>query len=156
MSLENSSGPTVTFGFDWIDADGVRDAGQLHRERLDLLSISTTWPNITAHRWGLVPSPNVFLGAAAMRTTRIRLCPLVYVLPLYHPARLAEEVAMLDQLSGGRLDVGFGKGGNPHELLPYGIEPGDAQRRYDKVFASVMQVLETGTIGAPGDRGGRR
>jgi alkanesulfonate monooxygenase SsuD/methylene tetrahydromethanopterin reductase-like flavin-dependent oxidoreductase (luciferase family) len=158
VSLDSSSGPAITFGlFDWVDADGVRDVGQLYRERLDLLADAESQGfdiyHLAEHHGtplGLVPSPSVFLAAAAMRTTRIRLCPLVYVLPLYHPARLAEEIAMLDQLSGGRLEVGFGKGGNPYELLPCGIEPGDAQRRYDEVFASVMQALESGTIGATG------
>ena len=158
MSLESSSGPAVTFGlFDWVDADGVRDASQLYRERLDLLADAESQGfdiyHLAEHHGtplGLVPSPSVFLAATAARTTRIRLCPLVYVLPLYHPARLAEEIAMLDQLSGGRLEVGFGKGGNPHELLPYGIGPGDAQRRYDEVFAALMAALESGTIGAMG------
>jgi alkanesulfonate monooxygenase SsuD/methylene tetrahydromethanopterin reductase-like flavin-dependent oxidoreductase (luciferase family) len=72
------------------------------------------------------------------------------VLPLYHPARLTEEIAMLDQLSGGRLEIGFGKGGNPYELLAYGIEPADAQRRYDEAFAAIMRALQTGIIGAAG------
>ncbi len=160
MRLENS-GP-VTFGlFDWVDADGVRDAGQLYRERLDLLADAESSGfdiyHLAEHHGtplGLAPSPNVFLAAAAMRTTRIRLCPLVYVLPLYHPARLAEEIAMLDQLSAGRLEVGFGKGGNPHELLGYGVEPADAQRRYDEAFAAIMRSLQTGTIGATGSRDG--
>lgn len=151
------AGP-VTFGlFDWVDADGVRDPGQLYREHLDLLARAETLGfdiyHVAEHHGtplGLVPSPSVYLAAAAMRTTRIRLCPLVYVLPLYHPARLAEEIAMLDQLSGGRLEVGFGKGGNPYELLPYGIGPDEAQRRYDEVFAAVMRALQTGTIGATG------
>ncbi len=158
MSLENGSGRAVTFGlFDWVDADGAREPGQLYRERLDLLADAEFQGfdiyHLAEHHGtplGLVPSPSVFLAAAAMRTTRIRLCPLVYVLPLYHPARLAEEIAMLDQLSGGRLEIGFGKGGNPYELLAYGIEPGDAQRRYDEIFASVMRALQSGTIGAPG------
>jgi alkanesulfonate monooxygenase SsuD/methylene tetrahydromethanopterin reductase-like flavin-dependent oxidoreductase (luciferase family) len=153
VRLENSS-PAVTFGlFDWVDADGVRDAGQLYRERLDLLADAESQRfdiyHLAEHHGtplGLAPSPNVFLAAAAMRTTRIRLCPLVYVLPLYQPARLAEEIVMLDQLSGGRLEVGFGKGGNPYELLAYGIEPADAQRRYDEAFAATMRALQTGAI----------
>jgi len=157
MSAADSK-PAVTFGlFDWVDADGVRDAGQLYRERLDLLADAESAGfdiyHLAEHHGtplGLAPSPSVFLAAAAVRTTRIRLCPLVYVLPLYHPARLAEEIAMLDQLSGGRLEIGVGKGGNPHELLCYGIEPGDAQRRYDEVFGSLMRTLERGTIGGTG------
>jgi alkanesulfonate monooxygenase SsuD/methylene tetrahydromethanopterin reductase-like flavin-dependent oxidoreductase (luciferase family) len=157
VSPENTNAPAVTIGlFDWVDSDGVREAGQLYRERLDLLadaeSLGFDIYHLAEHHGtplGLVPSPNVFLAAAAVRTTRIRLCPLVYVLPLYHPARLAEEIAMLDQLSGGRLEIGFGKGGNPHELLCYGVEPAEAQQRYDETFDSVLRALESGRISAP-------
>lgn len=158
MSLENESASAVTFGlFDWVDADGVREPAQLYRERLDLLAEAESQGfdiyHLAEHHGtplGLVPSPSVFLAAAAVRTVRIRLCPLVYVLPLYQPARLAEEIAMLDQLSGGRLEIGFGKGGNPYELLPYGIERGDAQRLYDEVLDSVLRTLESGRIRVPG------
>jgi alkanesulfonate monooxygenase SsuD/methylene tetrahydromethanopterin reductase-like flavin-dependent oxidoreductase (luciferase family) len=160
--MTSGSGPAVTFGlFDWVDSDGVREPGQLYAERLDLLADAESCGfdiyHLAEHHGtplGLVPSPSVFLAAAAVRTTRIRLCPLVYVLPLYHPVRLAEEIAMLDQLSGGRLEIGLGKGGNPYELLAYGIEPGDAQRRYDEVLASVLRMLETGAVGTPGTAAG--
>lgn len=149
-----SNGPAVTIGlFDWVDADGVREAGQLYRERLDLLADAESRGfdvyHLAEHHGtplGLVPSPSVFLAAAAVRTARIRLCPLVYVLPLYHPARLAEEIAMLDQLSGGRLEIGVGKGGNPYELLAYGIEPAQAQQRYDDTLAEVLRSLQGGEI----------
>jgi Coenzyme F420-dependent N5,N10-methylene tetrahydromethanopterin reductase and related flavin-dependent oxidoreductases len=57
---------------------------------------------------GMAPSPSVFLSAVAQRTKRLRFGPLVYALPLYHPIRLIEEICMLDQMSGGRLDIGFG------------------------------------------------
>src|SRR5215470_13973535 len=151
--MENGSGQAVTLGsFDWVDADGVRQTGQLYRERLDLLADAESFGfdiyHLAEHHGtplSLVPSPSVFLAAAAVRTTRIRLCPLTYVLPLYHPVRLAEEIAMLDQLSGGRLEIGIGKGGNPYEMLTYGIEPGDAQRRYDEVFTALMRALDSGT-----------
>ncbi|HYR97370.1 MAG TPA: LLM class flavin-dependent oxidoreductase, partial [Gemmatimonadales bacterium] len=59
---------------------------------------------------GMSPSPSVFLALAAQRTKRLRLGPLVYTLPLYHPLRLAEEICTLDQLSGGRLELGVGRG----------------------------------------------
>lgn len=158
MSAEVAGAGPVTLGlFDWVDADGARDPGQLYAERLDLLAEAEHQGfdiyHVAEHHGtplGLVPSPSVFLAAAAMRTTRIRLCPLVYVLPLYEPTRLAEEIAMLDQLSGGRLEMGFGKGGNPYELLPYGIELGEAQRRYDTNYDTLMQTLATGTFGTGG------
>jgi alkanesulfonate monooxygenase SsuD/methylene tetrahydromethanopterin reductase-like flavin-dependent oxidoreductase (luciferase family) len=162
VSVASGGEPAVTFGlFDWVDADGVRDAGQIYTERLDLLADAEAAGfdiyHLAEHHGtplGLAPSPSVFLAAAAMRTTRIRLCPLVYVLPLYHPTRLAEEIAMLDQLSGGRLEIGFGKGGNPYELRCYGIERGEAQQRYNEVFDSVMRALESGTIDTAGSGAG--
>ena len=62
---------------------------------------------------GAAPSPSLFLAALAQRTRRLRFGPLVYTLPLYHPLRLAEEICMLDQMSGGRLQVGIGRGISP-------------------------------------------
>jgi len=163
VSPDNRGGPRVTLGlFDWIDADGEREPGQLYRERLDLIAAAETSGfdiyHLAEHHGtplGLAPSPNVFLAAAAARTVRIRLSALVYVLPLYDPTRLAEEIVMLDQLSGGRLEIGFGKGGNPYELLPYGIEPGQAQERYDEVLAALLKTLETGEFDPAGTVAGR-
>src|SRR4030095_12080025 len=56
------------------------------------------------------PSPGSFLGAASQRTKQIRLGPLVYVLPLWNPVRVAEEVALLANLTERRLECGFGAG----------------------------------------------
>src|SRR6266567_3988583 len=67
------------------------------------------------------PSPGTFLGAASQRTKRIRLGPLVYVLPLWNPIRVAEEVALLDNLTQGRLECGFGAGIGPFSFAAYNI-----------------------------------
>src|SRR5438552_1999739 len=64
----------------------------------------------------LVPVPGVYLGAVARATRRMRLGPLVYLLPLYSPLRLAEEICILDHRSHGRLDIGVGRGVSPFEL----------------------------------------
>ena len=72
----------------------------------------------------MTPSPSVFLAAVAQRTQRIRLGPLVYVLPMHHPLRLAEEICMLDHLSRGRFEWGVGRGASPHELEDFGVEFG--------------------------------
>ena len=64
----------------------------------------------------MVPVPGVFMGAIARLTKRIRFGPMVYLLPLYSPLRLAEEICMLDHLSNGRLEVGIGRGVSPFEL----------------------------------------
>jgi alkanesulfonate monooxygenase SsuD/methylene tetrahydromethanopterin reductase-like flavin-dependent oxidoreductase (luciferase family) len=63
----------------------------------------------------MVPVPGVYLGAVARTVKRMRLGPLVYLLPLYSPLRLIEEICMLDHLSHGRLDVGVGRGVSPFE-----------------------------------------
>jgi len=95
---------------------------------------------------GMAPSPNLFLAAVAQRTRRLRFGPLVYQLPLYHPLRLAEEICMLDQMSGGRLEFGMGRGASPHEIEYYGVDPAEAQARYFEISAVVMKVLAGGPL----------
>jgi len=67
---------------------------------------------VTEHHAPLMtcPSPHLLLAAAAMRTSRIRLGTAVTVLPLYNPVRVAEEAGTLDLLSGGRFELGLGRG----------------------------------------------
>src|SRR6201982_2979908 len=76
---------------------------------------------------GMAPSPSVFLAAVAQRTQRLRFGPMVYALPLYHPLRMIEEICMLDQMSRGRLEIGFGRGSSPIELEYYGQDPTAAE-----------------------------
>src|ERR1700735_10696 len=58
---------------------------------------------------GMAPSPSVFLSAVGQRTQTLRFGPLVYPLVMYHPLRLAEEICMLDHMSGGRFEFGIGR-----------------------------------------------
>ncbi|HEV8016235.1 MAG TPA: LLM class flavin-dependent oxidoreductase [Stellaceae bacterium] len=88
---------------------------------------------------GMAPSPSVFLAAMAQRTKKLRFGPLVYLLPLYHPLRLAEEIAMLDHLSHGRLEIGIGRGRSPIELALYGQDAAAAQSIFEETLA-VMQL----------------
>ena len=87
------------------------------------------------------PSPSAFLAAIAQRTRRIRLGPLVYVLPAHHPLRLAEEICMLDHLSRGRLEVGIGRGASAHELGYFGIDPEAAPAMYVEAFDVIRLAL---------------
>lgn len=66
------------------------------------------------------PSPHLLLAAAAVRTSRIRLGSAVTILPLYHPLRVAEEAGTLDLLSGGRFELGLGRGAPTEGLLATG------------------------------------
>jgi len=98
----------------------------------------------------LVPSPSVFLAALAQHTTTLRIGPLVYLLPLYDPYRLAQEVCMLDNMSGGRLELGVGRGANPIELSFFGLSPASAKDRFDEAFQLLMQGLTEGRISFKG------
>ena len=90
---------------------------------------------------GMAPSPSVFLSAVAQRTKRLRFGPMIFALPLYHPIRMIEEICMLDQMSGGRLDVGFGRGASPIELDLFGVNPDEARDIYDEALAIVVRGL---------------
>lgn len=94
----------------------------------------------------MCPSPNLFLAALSQRTTRIRLGALVNVLPEHEPFRLAEEIATLDQLTGGRLDLGVGSGVSPYELRIFGVDPARAKPIYRETLEAVTGALRTGRM----------
>ena len=106
----------LQFGvFDHIDPIPGVALDQIYRERLDQIEVLESAGFYSYHLaehhtpavHSLAPSQNVFLAAAAERTSTMRLGPCVYVLPLHHPVRLIEEICMLDNLSGGRGPVGL-------------------------------------------------
>jgi alkanesulfonate monooxygenase SsuD/methylene tetrahydromethanopterin reductase-like flavin-dependent oxidoreductase (luciferase family) len=90
----------------------------------------------------LVPVPGVYMGALARATKRMRLGPLVYLLPLYSPLRLIEEISMLDHLSYGRLDVGVGRGVSPYELKYHKVEHEDSR----DIFIDAFDCLSAGLV----------
>jgi alkanesulfonate monooxygenase SsuD/methylene tetrahydromethanopterin reductase-like flavin-dependent oxidoreductase (luciferase family) len=96
------------------------------------------------------PSPNLFLAALSQRTTRMRIGTLVNVLPAHHPLRLAEEIAILDQLSGGRLDLGVGSGVSPYELAYFGVEAGRAKPLFNEALEVITGALATGQMRSGG------
>ena len=71
---------------------------------------------------GRITAPSVYLTAVARATTRLRIGAMMWQLPLYHPIRLAQEVAMLDQLSRGRVEFGTGIGVHEHEFIRWGVD----------------------------------
>ena len=95
---------------------------------------------------GMAASPSVFLAAVAQRTNRLRFGPLVYALPLYHPLRMIEEICMLDQMSSGRLEIGFGRGSVPAELIYYGQKPEEAQAVYAEALDLIVRGLTSRTL----------
>ncbi len=67
-------------------------------------------------------SPSLYAVGAGARTRRIRLGPMGYVVPLYHPLRLAEEIAIVDQMIGGRMELGLVPGINADYFRPFGLD----------------------------------
>ncbi|TAJ40425.1 MAG: LLM class flavin-dependent oxidoreductase [Reyranella sp.] len=90
---------------------------------------------------GMAPSPSVFLAAVAQRTRTLRFGPLVYTLNLYHPLRLIDEICMLDQMSGGRLELGVGRGISPYEVGYYGVDPATGPERFAEMLSVVLKGL---------------
>ena len=98
----------------------------------------------------MVPVPGIYLGAVARATKRMRLGPLVYLLPLYSPLRLIEEICMLDHLSHGRLEVGVGRGVSPFELKYHKIEHDDSRDIFIDAFNCVSAGLTTDMLNYSG------
>src|SRR5215469_10462993 len=138
----------IEFGlFDWIDRS-TAPLHQLYQERLQLLEAADKAGFFCYHLaehhatpLGMAPSPALFLAAATQRTRQIRLGPLVCLLPLYHPLRLIEEVCMLDQLSGGRLELGVGRGVTPYELRYFGVDPAATRAMFNEALAVLIAGL---------------
>jgi alkanesulfonate monooxygenase SsuD/methylene tetrahydromethanopterin reductase-like flavin-dependent oxidoreductase (luciferase family) len=99
----------------------------------------------------MAPAPSIFLSAVAQRTQRLRLGPMVYVLPLYDPLRLIEEICMLDQLSGGRLELGVGRGFSPFELGYFGVGHLEARSRYEEALAIILAGLAADVLNHRGE-----
>lgn len=143
----------MKFGvFDHLDASG-RPLGEFYEHRLRLVE---AYERIGMHCYhtaehhatplGMCPSPSLLHSAIAQRTKKILFGPLVYTLALYHPLRLAEEICMLDHMSGGRFQVGVGRGISPYELGYYGVDAKQSQAMYHEAYAVVMKALASDTL----------
>jgi len=138
--------------FDWLDDTGRGDQVS-YGERLQLLELAERGgfhAYLLAEHHGTslstTPSPSVFLAAAAQRTDRLRLGALTWILPLYDPLRLLEELCMLDQLSGGRIELGVGKGSAPHESVRHGVPRDEARERFEEVLALLIMGFTRGQL----------
>lgn len=90
---------------------------------------------------GYSPNPIVFLAAAAQRTRRARLVTGAVLPAFNHPLKLAGEIAMLDALSRGRLDVGFARAFLPHEFRRFGCSPDESVARFREGIEQVDLLL---------------
>lgn len=89
---------------------------------------------------GRITAPTVFLTAVAAATSTLRLGAMVWPLPFYHPLRLAQEVAMLDQLSRGRVEFGTGIGVHEHEFIRWGMDYYERAARSEEILELIQMA----------------
>ena len=120
---------------------------EVYDETIDLIRLAedigfdTAW--LTEHHFGnysMCPSPLVMASNLAALTTRIKLGMAVLVLPLYNPLRVLEEIGMVDQLSDGRLVIGYGSGYQAFEFERFGLDLADNWA----ITHETMDILEMG------------
>jgi natural product biosynthesis luciferase-like monooxygenase protein len=102
------------------------------------LGFDSVWP--AEHHfseYGYCVSSALMLAALAKTTKRIRLGTGIVVLPFHNPIRVAEEYALLDLMSGGRVDLGIGRGYQPHEFRGYGV----AQEKSRGIFNESIEII---------------
>jgi probable F420-dependent oxidoreductase len=126
----------------WTTGDLDRARLRRYLERAEALGFESAW--VVEQTLGAVPclGPLELLTWAAALTTRIRLGTAVLLTPLRTPVHLAKSLATLDQLSGGRLDVGIGLGGNPKIYPAFGISPARRVARFNEGLR-LMRALWT-------------
>ena len=109
------------------------------------LGFDSVW--IAEHHFtaGFCPSPLLLAAAVASRTERIRIGTGVLIAPLYHPLRLAENVCLLDAVSGGRLILGLGQGYVHQEFAAYGLARQERTARFLETVGVLRGVLEQGS-----------
>jgi alkanesulfonate monooxygenase SsuD/methylene tetrahydromethanopterin reductase-like flavin-dependent oxidoreductase (luciferase family) len=107
-------------------------------ERLGFVSSFLVEHHFTG--WNQVSATLMLLTALAMRTTQLRLGSAVMVLPWHNPVLLAEQAATLDLISGGRLDLGVGKGYRHSEFKGFQIAPEEAEARFDEALQVMVRA----------------
>ena len=89
---------------------------------------------------GQITTPTVFLTAVAQHTSAIRFGAMIFPLPFYHPVRLAQDAAMLDHLSRGRLEFGMGLGTSPHEFTRFNLKYTERRERSEEAMDIILQA----------------
>lgn len=130
------------FYFSKNDAEFSEDKYELYLETAkyaDRAGFTAVWtPERHFHAFGgAYPNPATLSAAVAMVTKRVRLRSGSVVLPLHHPVRVAEEWAVVDNLSGGRVDLSFANGWNPNDFL---LIPANYKDRTEGMFSSIETV----------------
>lgn len=122
------------------ERDLYRDTLALFKES-EALGYDSAWVGEEHfYAFGVCPSPQIFLTALARETTTLRLGTAISILPLAHPLRKAEEFAMLDVLSNGRLDFGVAPGGIPAHFAGFDVAMSEMRERYEESLTVIERA----------------
>jgi alkanesulfonate monooxygenase SsuD/methylene tetrahydromethanopterin reductase-like flavin-dependent oxidoreductase (luciferase family) len=149
---------TLTFGiFDHIEDIPGTPTHQLFRDRLELAKLAddagfTSFHLAEHHGSALCMSPTqeIFVAAASQVTTNLRLGPMVKLLPLHHPVQILEDMCAVDQLTGGRLDFGVGRGVSPIEHAWFGSKWTESRERFEDTLGIICHAFASGEISSTG------
>jgi alkanesulfonate monooxygenase SsuD/methylene tetrahydromethanopterin reductase-like flavin-dependent oxidoreductase (luciferase family) len=127
-------------------APGLTHAEVVHRELEQMewteeLGFDQVW--LTEHHfidYGLAVDPATLAAAAASRTRQIRIGLAAAILPFHHPLRLAEQIALIDIIALGRLDVGVGRGNRPAEFTGYHIPQQENRERFEEAVDIMLHA----------------
>ncbi|MEK7687402.1 MAG: putative FMN-dependent luciferase-like monooxygenase [Pseudomonadota bacterium] len=134
-----------------LDQAGAAERYRLATEQIaqaEKCGFDSAW--IAQHHFhegeGGLPAPFVFLAHAAAHTSRIHLGTGIVTLPLELPIRVAEDAVVTDLLSGGRLEVGVGPGGNLTAFTAFGLDSNDRHSLFDRHLATLKTAWSGGTL----------
>ena len=149
---------TPTFGiFDHIEDIPGTSTRRILQDRLALVKDAdeagfTSFDLAEHHGSGLclAPTQEIFIAAASQITKTIRFGPMVKLLPLHHPLRILEDMCVTDQLTGGRLDFGVGRGVAPIEHAWFGSRWTESKERFEDALGIICSAFATGEISSEG------
>lgn len=142
---------SLFFLFDQYDDQPVADIyQQVLRQSLLAESLGFYGIYCAEHHfenYGVLPNPAVMLAHIASQTTTLKLGTAATILPLHHPLRVAEEIAMVDLLSNGRAELGLGSGFLPFEFSGFGLDSEKKRDYFDDALPTVEALLRGDSVG---------
>lgn len=131
-----------------MQSPSARSSPEIYARGLEIAQVAETlgfrnvW--LAEHHfstYGYLSRPAQLASYIAAKTTRLRVGTAVIVVPLHHPLVIAEEIATLDLLSGGRLDVGLGRGYQPYEFERFGLDLETGRARWEESIDIILLAL---------------
>src|SRR5215831_1782457 len=140
--------------FDWVEASATLTPAEIYAHKLELAAAADRAGFhgffIAEHHGtplSIDGSPSVLLSALFQRTFRLRAGALTFCLPWHNPYRWYTEVCMLDHLSGGRLELGVGRGVSPIESLVFGLKSiDDSRERYRETLDVFFEACRSNVL----------